>query len=308
MERQKLIILFLILMSSISALSDQCLTPPAFNASAQAKNLTHANDYAYILVDGIRLFYFSRNFQPAIEVLRDELSVKDVVLVSPEVSTSINENALLIAKTISSVIQKTHKNIYLVAQSRGAAEALLSLLDRPQLLVSASHPGVAKIILAQGALKGTPLADIWDTVCNASPNFIAPVSEILCAYLSPMRLSLKGLTPAVMENLVGGRISQLTPEQVENFRSKIYFVRSALPAIEASFFIKPGIQAINEMTSGCHDNDGMIPASSQIIQGLGQDLGVFRGAHSDLFHGRPAGLLLEKKTFFKNLLEFTQRQ
>lgn len=150
--------------------------------------------------------------------------------------------------------------VILFGHSRGGASSLLTVLRRPRLVLD-GH--VAAVIIVQGAVGGSPLADFINKV-------------------KPLRSDgIKALTTEESERALSEALTELSktlsPEEWDRLFSRIFYVRSGrvkdAPAAELAFS--------ELLLRDAGANDGLLVTHRQGMA-FGVDLGVIDADHASL--------------------------
>ncbi len=151
------------------------------------------------------------------------------------------------------------KPLVVFAHSKGAAETLLALAKAPELL----EAGIVKeVVLIQGALQGSPIADGLMGLMSMPMNMMLPPSMVGNAAMAPAVRSLK---PSGARSTMRDALDKLQPSQREALSQAVRYVRSAGGSMGGVMG-----DTLAATMSGAHD--GMIPYEAQRVPGLGQDL------------------------------------
>lgn len=151
------------------------------------------------------------------------------------------------------------KPLVVFAHSKGAAETLLALARAPELL----EAGIVKeVVLIQGALQGSPIADGLIGLMSMPMNVMLPPSMVGNAAMAPAVRSLK---PQAVRGALNDALSKLQPGQREALNRAVRYVRGAGGSMGGVMG-----DTLAASMSGAHD--GMIPYEAQRVPGLGQDL------------------------------------
>ena len=144
--------------------------------SAQCPTEQQILSYQYIFVGGFLVDHFRLSFKPMIKVLSQDFGVKDLELVTPSSSISIQKNVEYLSQQILALRKSNpKKKALIVAHSKGGVESLLMALRYPQFIESGM---ITDVVLLDGALQGSPLADLW--VFCKTKNSLSPEAMDLC--------------------------------------------------------------------------------------------------------------------------------
>lgn len=171
--------------------------------------------------------------------------------------------------------------LVVIAHSKGGAEALLTLLQHPDL---ASDGVVEELVLIQSSVGGSPIAD-----CLADPDACRPPSRL-------MRLAGRWLWHSYRDGLISlgtdeaRRLFAAALEEararggadgLERLSARVSYVRAVAPVDEVSRRLRPASTFL--AGAGFPRNDGMLALQDQLLDRVGTDLGeVLTAAHADL--------------------------
>lgn len=233
--------------ASVFATGPKWLVEPAAPPSLKGKHVVFVAGHLNEFIPA----YFDDNAAVA-----NELGATSEVVRPPSPGT-MDADVFLVTGAVES-----HRadGVVLFGHSRGGASSLLTVLRRPRLILD-GH--VAAVIIVQGAVGGSPLADFLSKV-------------------KPFRSEgIKALTTdeseRVLSEALTGLAKTLTPEEWDQLFSKIFFVRSArmkdVPAAELAF--------TELVLRDAGANDGLLVTHRQGMA-FGIDLGVIDADHASL--------------------------
>jgi pimeloyl-ACP methyl ester carboxylesterase len=188
-----------------------------------------------------------------------ELGAGTSILAPPSVG-SLDADVSLIEQELRA---RAGSKVVLFGHSRGGASVLLTVLRRPSLILSGQ---VEAVIVVQGALGGSPLADL-----------IARVKVLKTPGLASLTTEEADRAFTIALTALANR---LTPEEWDRFFARIFYVRSEHRRGQGG---KVGAElAFTELAlRGKGGNDGLL-LSKDTRLGYGVDLGVLDVDHASL--------------------------
>lgn len=175
----------------------------------------------------------------------------------PRSTCSVEDDVQLIG---GEVARHADTPVVLVGHSKGGAAVLLAALEHPELLLSGR---VEAVVVVQGAVGGSPLADVLSRVTALSNPGVRS-------------LSTDGAHEAFERALTKLRAERDDAERARLF-SRIFYVRSAQSETRAAAELVPTHAAL----SARGDNDGLV-ATADMRLDEGVDLGVLDADHAAL--------------------------
>ncbi len=161
-------------------------------------------------------------------------------------------------------------SLMLVAHSKGAAEALILVLQHPELLRTGR---IHRLLLIQGAFGGSPLA-------RASCfGLMTPLRFFFREVLVSMEPEN---TRTLLQEAYKSFVAQTSGSERENFSKKIFYLRSAIEADELSSALLPIWRLCGDQLSHLGQHDGILLTEEEKFDAIGQDLGVVQFDHFDL--------------------------
>jgi hypothetical protein len=246
-------------------------------------------------------------------MLRYEAGAREVVLNEPDSKIAVKDNIETIYQTLLAVSRSHHPAIPIVAlgHSKGGLELLLVVLRHPDLLKLGI---VDRIVTIDAPLHGTPFADLakywadtgpysWETdkpFYQSIP--LLEIDKIKSELMNQAATEgFKSLATTEVNPMIEDAIAAQTPDQLALLRSKLFFVTSVMEnqseLATGTAKLWKGLQlvfgAVHQtpeykkfstwpewLAEGMGPNDGMVPVSSQSIDGLGIVIGPGEGYHS----------------------------
>ena len=177
--------------------------------------------------------------------------------VFPPSSRSLLEDVTQIETEVAA---HADRSVVLVGHSKGGAGVLLTVLERPELVLSGR---VECVIVLQGAIGGSPLADAL-------------------VHLRPLRRpGLQSLTTMLshdtFKSAMGSLTERLTPDERTFLFSRIFYVRSAHR--QSALAAELALSELLLKSKG--ENDGLLPPEEMKLDD-GVDLGVLDADHAAL--------------------------
>ncbi|MFT3707416.1 MAG: hypothetical protein QM817_07080 [Archangium sp.] len=233
--------------ASVFATGPKWLTEPPAPPSLKGKHVVFVAGHLNEFIPG----YFDDN-----AAVVKELGATSEVVRPPSPGTMDADVFLVTGAT-----ESHHEGgVILFGHSRGGASSLLTVLRRPRLILD-GH--VAAVIIVQGAVGGSPLADFINKV-------------------KPLRSEgIKALTTEESERTLNAALTELSktlsPEEWDRVFSRIFYVRSGrmkdVPAAELAF--------TELLLRDAGTNDGLLVTHRQGMA-FGTDLGVIDADHASL--------------------------
>ena len=253
----------------------------------------------FLLVGGImnELSYFpyvSKYFGESIEVIQKEFHTS-VSYFGPSSRVPIPDNAESIYRVVLDTFQKYGKPLIIVGHSKGGAEILYFALKHWELLVG-ENPVIEKLVVVQGAIGGSPLADV------RADSLMYPLSIPIAAGLNSLKAQNgfmnfsevfsemeEGISRKLSAGVNQGQLTSLGQGSVTSrldpnldIRSqvaqKIFYVRGEQSNPHA---LSPGISLVLFLSRNRlqGQNDGLLKVEDQFllpdgVHPFGTDLGV----------------------------------
>lgn len=174
----------------------------------------------------------------------------------PTSEESIDEDAAAVA----SWVEKQPGPIWLVGHSKGGAAVLLTALRKPRLLLEGK---VQAVVVLQGAVKGSPVADRYD-------------SDLILG-----KKGMHALTQQASETLFKGALeslgTQVSAAERRALFSRVFYVRSRID--EAA--VASELSMTHNFLKKFGPNDGLLLADAMKLDD-GVDLGVLDSDHAGL--------------------------
>jgi pimeloyl-ACP methyl ester carboxylesterase len=129
---------------------------------ASEADLNKVRGLEVLLVNGFMVDRVGKKpFEDFKRALDRDWDLRAVESVQPASSKSISDNADLLVADLES--RSSRGPLLIVGHSKGAAEALVAMLKKPELLNRD-----IKVVLLQGALRGAKLASLSDSFCSSN--------------------------------------------------------------------------------------------------------------------------------------------
>lgn len=274
------IFLFVVLMSSVT-FAHNLLLDPAISKQLQA----HLQKRHIVFIDGIanELASLAGNYFTDNIAAIQELGIGHTHL-SPPSGRPILENAHWLYEELRQIYAKEQQPLILIAHSKGGVEALLAVLNFPELLTSNI---IEKVVLIQAAIGGAEL--------------IGKINPFL--YFGPIEFlygnGLDSLKPAETQKSIQhafrtfetylklhSKNSKKYEEKFRWFSNKVYFVRAAHDEDEdLSLGLKSVLFFCHEGLSFSSAHDGILHTADQKLPDeytFGTDLGILAADHIEL--------------------------
>ncbi len=151
------------------------------------------------------------------------------------------------------------RGVVLFGHSKGGAAVLLTVLTHPDLLFSGK---VDAVIVVQGAVGGSPLADVLSSVARKSPG---------------LRSLRTDQAERAFVEAVDAAVINLSDAELERLFSRIFYLRSA----HQTGAVAAELAATELAMRGQGENDGLVPSARMKLD-WGVDLGVLDADHASL--------------------------
>lgn len=221
-------------------------------------------------------------FDDAADVARE--AGASVSIVRPRSRQTVEQDTFTVGEELT-----LHRSpVVLVGHSKGGADVLLTVLQRPELVLSGR---VAAVVVVQGCVGGSPLAD-------AATQF-KPLAKG----------GLKAITTtesfAVFDRALADLDAKLSPEQQAELFRRIFYVRSSHRDTQ----VAAELALSHELLASGGPNDGLVPLDRMRL-GRGVDLGVFDSDHASLVVAGPLSTSTreERRTLSQALFREVGRQ
>jgi hypothetical protein len=123
-------------------------------------------------------------------VIKNKFKISDSFAIKPDSRNPIPKNAnILYEQVLNLRAQSPHKKAIIFAFSKGGAETLLMVLQHPELVTSGL---ISDVVTINGALGGTPLADLWKERCAQGSTSQLPRNANICGTIRKLQ---GGVTP-----------------------------------------------------------------------------------------------------------------
>lgn len=152
------------------------------------------------------------------------------------------------------------KGVVLFGHSKGGAAVLLTVLQHPDLLFSGK---VDAVIVVQGAVGGSPLADVLSSVARKNQG---------------LRSLRTDQAERVFVEAVDAAVINLSDAELERLFSRIFYLRSAH---QTGGKVAAELAATELALRGHGANDGLVPSQKMKLD-WGVDLGVLDADHASL--------------------------
>jgi len=222
--------------------------------------------------------YFRQNIAALKEVLPGVATVR----VFPPSRRGMADNVAWLRGELEGAWQRGGRRpLVVIGHSKGGAEALLTLLQHPDL---ASDGVVEDLVLIQSSVGGSPIAD-----CLADPVACRPPSKLMRLAGRWLRHSYRdgllslgtGEAGRLFAGALEGARAKLGAEGFERLSGRVSHVRAVAPAEGVSRRLRPASRFL--AGAGFPRNDGMLAVEAQHLERFGTDLGgVLTAAHADL--------------------------
>lgn len=150
--------------------------------------------------------------------------------------------------------------VWLIGHSKGGAAVLMAALQRPRLLLDGK---VRAVIVVQGALRGSPVAD-------------HDASDLLLGRRG-MRALTRAESTAVFSGAVSDLLGTLSPLELGALFGRIFYVRSRIETAA----VAPELAPMHRFLDAYGPNDGLLLADAMRLD-VGVDLGVLDSDHAGL--------------------------
>ncbi|MES2505000.1 MAG: hypothetical protein V4534_09010 [Myxococcota bacterium] len=210
----------------------------------------------------------------------------------PPSKNSISENAVILRdQVLKAFFENGQKPLVILAHSKGAAEILYLVLEQPAFMLDNL---IEKIVLIQGAIGGTPLA-------NEPNGWFA--YEYLSRWIDFNAIALSQIEARrVFAEAFESYLSQTTKAQQQNISSRIYYVRTQEELENLSLSIRLGLKVARSDLKAKGANDGFLLTAAQMHPDIGVDLGVLQADHLSLVLGWITGLSANARRAFTRAL------
>lgn len=231
-------------------------------------------------------------------------------------SQSTDQNSDHLNEELRSIYQKVNKPLILLGHSKGGAEALLTLLKNPDLILDGI---VDRAILIQAAIKGSPLLSsaILDEA-TFRQLFIKPAFFFL-------RGGLESLRPEVAQKFINDAYatfeSKTNPEERDYISSRISYIRSYTSKENIGYgvfivlmgfpkdidFLSPKLSFFDKIatTFNLTRNDGLLRLADQLDERIGSEIGIVEADHMELVLG---GWAISKGIWRRRAVETTEKE
>lgn len=192
---------------------------------------------------------------------------------SPSCELSIPENMKILGNKVKEIAYVQRKPITIFGHSKGAAEAYLLLLHKPELLLNGT---IEHVLLVQAAIFGSPLADesggfLFGLInsfldCNMDTLTTTRTKEYVEEAYKKFHAKLA---------IEAEKRSVSKQDLIQKISDRIFWVPTVLGKSSPSFgtsLILFGLQ--NKLDDAKYEHDALLPLSSQIDTRLGRVLGV----------------------------------
>jgi pimeloyl-ACP methyl ester carboxylesterase len=191
----------------------------------------------------------------------------DASALFPSSGQTVSDTADVVRDEVLTRYQANKRPVVLVGHSKGGAEALLAVLRYPELVTLGV---VEKVIVIQGALGGSPVADRLRSV--------GAVGGL------PVHFGLEALTREKARALFKLELEALrrkAPQETIDFVfSKVFYVRACSGDGQVALELLPSYEFLKRQGSG--KNDGLVLVEDQRLYEGGTDLGVLDSDHGSL--------------------------
>lgn len=179
---------------------------------------------------------------------------------------ALEDDCALILDAVASARAQTGRKIVLVGHSKGGAGVLLTALRHPELMQSGQ---VDRVIVIQGAVRGSPLADL---AVDGGSLRSSPVR------LRPLESLTRRDSEATFTAALSALHARLPPREVEALEARIFYVRSSQGDSVAPVLALPHLYLSSK---GSGRNDGLLLEEDMKLD-EGVDLGVLEADHAAL--------------------------
>ncbi len=256
----------------------------------------------FVFVAGFLNEVFANYYQDNILELNKQFGIQgdQVQIIRPSSRASVESNATWLRQEILAIHRRNPAPIILVAHSKGAAESLTMLMAYPDLL---NDSVILDFVSVQGAIFGSPIADIYSTLPESSPSPELSLLNWLWESIGyRLRVFDNWLTDQVFaegvnsletqaaRNRFNSLLVKLDPIYREELSARVHYVISHVKPQDASLLTRlPGLYL---RVFG--PNDGVLLLENQYSRDLGQVLAHYYADHTDLVLGRSASRLSKK--------------
>jgi pimeloyl-ACP methyl ester carboxylesterase len=197
---------------------------------------------------------------------------------------SIADNSEKLYQKIRYLHEATGKPIILVGHSKGGAEALLTVLKHPHLILSHT---VDRVVLIQAAIGGSYLASCDGYLFNLPQKglewfFYSGITSVSCEQARERFEHGLNWFETYLNHLYGDIGEDIVRKKWELISDKIFYVRSYARPQELSVGLRIVSQFIQKNLYDFGNNDGIIMSDHQKLPGIGIDLGLIRSDHMEL--------------------------
>jgi pimeloyl-ACP methyl ester carboxylesterase len=222
--------------------------------------------------------YFRQN----VRTLRRADEAARVYKVFPPSSRRTDENVAFLMERLPVAYEKGGRRpLTIIGHSKGGAEALLTVLRNPDLILSGM---VDDVVLVQAAIGGSLLADrLVDPRSDHPPPALLRVAGhlIRARYREGLLSKRTAEARRLFETALAEAVGRLDAGSFARMSGHVFYVRSRQGPEKMSR--RAGLIA-RYLGSLSHDlNDGILTLGAQKLDGVGSDLGnVLSAAHTDL--------------------------
>jgi len=272
-------------------------------ASAVCPSQDEVSQYQFIFVEGFLGSATVQNFIPLENVLQNDFQVDDFTIVIPRSANSIATNAPLVREAVLDFRRRSpEKKSILIAHSKGAAEALLMVLQHPELITDGL---ISEVVLVDGAFNGTPLAYLWQDFCHLGRmTEIAAKDLDLCRILMSWTDGVNSMKPNRIRPIMAQAIASISEGTKSSIGKHLWSIHCQFGDLRTQWKSKLAIPWAYLKLYG--DNDGVILTADENLQtslGIGTDLGLFFSDHMSLLSGTSvAELETEREGFARALI------
>jgi len=230
---------------------------------------TEIQNYDFVLVDGFLGDMTKKNFIETRQEIWKASPRSATVIIRPASQKTLNRNADELAQSLKNLkkIKTLNRPLLIYGHSRGSLEILTMLLRQPGLV---EELDIAQVVLIQGAIQGTQLADIthaqWVKLCEK--NRFTKDSKF-CEFSDDFMASVRNLKVANTQRHLRQLLAKLSAKQLEILDRKVSYVTSTGKMKQTHKALLPSMIYLR-MKAG--HNDGIIPTKYQSWGALGKVL------------------------------------
>lgn len=216
---------------------------------------------------------FSLYFKAQSEVLKEVFGTT-VSFANPGSTTSTVDNVEIINQQALRMFDETGKPGVLVGHSKGGAEAFLTAIKHPELILEGK---LAFVLLIQASIKGTSIADRMNYVFRFFGRFLGSGFESL-----RREQAEKNIADALaeMERKLQDQYGPLWEDKRNEISNRIFYIRSKEDYKNLGFAARFAIAVAGAVNT--EESDGLLLKDEQFHPDIGEDLGIVNADHVGL--------------------------